>query len=348
MIKKFKLRNFQRHKSFTLELDPAITVVAGPTNVGKSAIFRGLRWLSLNYPDGDAFINWDAATASATAWVDEYTIKRQRGAKGNLYWLDGEERKAFGRGVVPDDIAHILNVSDLNFQAQITQASKPLSNPEFWFGMKEGDVSKEINKIVNLQLIDSTLSHLSTMRRKAMAEVEITERRLKEAQHKSQTLAWTEPCNQKLGELEALDSQIRETRLNRSNLRFLLSKVTELTELRLSLSQMVNSAEKPLALGSRLGELAGKLASLSKLLTKLSQIGEITDVPAGVPAKIEAIEAIISRRKALISRQKSLSGLLDQIDQAQERCSLAQQEYERAHQELEQLTSGACPVCGRS
>ncbi|MGQ9921721.1 MAG: AAA family ATPase, partial [Desulfobacca sp.] len=48
MIKRISLENFMAHAATSLELSPGVTVIAGPNNIGKSAIVEALRHLLYN------------------------------------------------------------------------------------------------------------------------------------------------------------------------------------------------------------------------------------------------------------------------------------------------------------
>ena len=44
-IKKIILQNFQSHKYSIVELDEQLNVIVGPSDSGKSAIIRALKWV---------------------------------------------------------------------------------------------------------------------------------------------------------------------------------------------------------------------------------------------------------------------------------------------------------------
>jgi exonuclease SbcC len=52
MITQLNITNFQSHVKSVLKLSPGINVICGPSDSGKSAIIRGLRWVIENQPTG--------------------------------------------------------------------------------------------------------------------------------------------------------------------------------------------------------------------------------------------------------------------------------------------------------
>ena len=58
---KIKFKNFQALKSEEIEFSPGLTLITGPTDNGKTAIFRGLLSFLTNSVDAPAYINGDAS-----------------------------------------------------------------------------------------------------------------------------------------------------------------------------------------------------------------------------------------------------------------------------------------------
>jgi DNA repair protein SbcC/Rad50 len=155
------LEDFQAHQRLAVEFSPSITTIKGPTDVGKSAILRALRWVCLNDLDGpaEAYIRDGAKSASVRILTGEKDeITREKG-RANTYTLNDEEYKAVG-STVPDEIAGTLRLSPLNFQGQYAAP--------FWFSESAPEVSRQLNAVVDLSIIDTTLSNIvSTVRQAA-------------------------------------------------------------------------------------------------------------------------------------------------------------------------------------
>jgi len=88
-LKKLVLENFQVHPKLSLDLDPHITCIIGPSDVGKSAVIRALRWLCQNVPDGAEFIRDGTKQAIVTLQADGKTIIHPRHRKQLPTWSGG-------------------------------------------------------------------------------------------------------------------------------------------------------------------------------------------------------------------------------------------------------------------
>lgn len=233
MFESLTLRNFQCHTKLTINFDPRITVLTGSTDVGKSAVLRALRWVCQNEPTGTEFITHDKDFSKAVLKVDGHKITRKVGTS-NEYKLDEKVFKAFGRDV-PTTIAHLIKTTDDNFQAQL--------DAPFWFHLSPGQVSKELNRIINLGVIDETLSWLASETRRAKSVVEVTKERLQEAKQAKQQLAWVPHMLNRLSSLQALQKQALAKRATIALAADLVASSTKLAK------------SKGLALNAKLGGL---------------------------------------------------------------------------------------------
>lgn len=203
MLERLKSHNFRKHKELDIEFGPGITTITGDNYAGKSTIIRNIKWVTQNLPAGLSVINWDAEKAVSRLEVDSHKITRTRSKSKNSYKLDdGEPFGAFGNDV-PEPIAQLLNISDLNFQGQ--------HDAPFWFCQTSGEVSKQLNKIVNLDIIDKTQSNLESQKRETTAQITVVTERLKTAKKKRDELLYVDEMNKDLTQLENLQQQITES-----------------------------------------------------------------------------------------------------------------------------------------
>lgn len=169
MIQKILLRNFQGHTKKVVELDPSVTTIVGPSDRGKSSIIRGLQWVAKNRPTGDAIIQDGKDACAVAVFVDDHKVSRRKGKGKNEYKIDDEVFKSFGTKV-PAEVANLLNMGDINFQGQ--------HDPSFWFSLSPPELSRRLNEIVNLQIMDEAMASVGSQLRKATAVVSVCQDRL--------------------------------------------------------------------------------------------------------------------------------------------------------------------------
>ena len=212
-----KLVNFQTHDELVIDLDPRITTIKGPTDVGKSSILRALRWICLNDIAGEAFIKEGEKKTVVKLTVEEegnpgkWIIKRVRGTGGsvNTYELDSNEFKAFGNGV-PKQIGDILHLNEINFQGQ--------HDSPFWFNETAGEVSRRLNSVIDLSVIDDVLGNIASEVRRSQERIDLTNERLTEAKGEYEKL---KPQEDRITDFEFL-------KLDNENLLTIESRFTKL------------------------------------------------------------------------------------------------------------------------
>jgi len=255
MFEKLRIRGFQTHTDLTIEFGQ-ITTIQGPTDAGKSAILRALKWLAVNRPAGDAFRRAGAKSAAVDLRVDGKIISRRKGKK-NTYKLDGKTFAAIG-GRVPDEIATLLNIGDTNFAGQF--------DPPFWLADSPGAVSRNLNAIVDLGIIDDTLSAVAARLRKSAATVEISRERLAAARGEREKLAWVPDFVEKLGALEGAAAEIAQKRLDCRTLRSLIADVETAETSRRAAGAGITAATNALAAGKRWAAAERRAAGLRDLI----------------------------------------------------------------------------------
>ena len=201
-LKWIDITDFRIHKKIRIDFDQQVTSIVGNSYTGKSTVIRALRFVLFNKPSGTAMIRWGQKKTSVTVCINGHTIRRIRGKTKNLYILDGQRLEGFGSGV-PEPIENIVNMSLLNFQGQ--------HDVPFWFGMSSGGVSRELNHIVDLTIIDKTLTNLSKEVRKSKTSVQVSNDRLKEIQEHKKDLQHVPTMEEEFDPIVQLKKEVDQT-----------------------------------------------------------------------------------------------------------------------------------------
>lgn len=151
-ITALRLQNFQKHRAKIIRFEPGLNLIVGPSDHGKSAVFRALRWLAL-HGTGTGLTTHGENTMRVGAQTPELTIMRYRQAKKNGYKIGDMDYNAVGT-TQPEEIRQALRLSEINFQGQ--------HDPPFLLGLTPGQVARELNKIVDLEAIDTILSRIKS------------------------------------------------------------------------------------------------------------------------------------------------------------------------------------------
>lgn len=221
-LKSLHIQNFQSHKSTVLELEPGVNAIVGPTNSGKSAVIRALKWLVYNVPNGEAFrSNWGGDTEVHAEFADGH-VSRVRDKTFNGYILNMEDKfKGFGRGV-PEPVIQFLNMEEINFQGQL--------DPPFLLSKSPGERGAFINKLANLDIIDKTVQKNKTMIASDKREIGRLDADIKDLEGQMQEFAGLNDLSKRLARLEKLEEEITQIEDQEEDLVRLLEKAEHAEE----------------------------------------------------------------------------------------------------------------------
>ena len=331
MFSLIKIQNFQKHTKLKIELD-RITSFCGESDLGKSAIIRALRWVCLNQPQGDGFITDGASGVHVQLVAEEHTIGRKRTKNENLYRLDGEDYKSFGSGI-PDPIQQILNVSEINFQGQ--------HDPPFWLSLSPGEVSRQLNAIVDLGIIDKALAGIKSKVRSATETVKVCNERLKQAETKRDDLAWVKDCQEEFTKVQELDATRTHRRAKAGQLRTMRDNLHALEQTRHKASSQALASQNLVKLGARLIDGKRQVGDLQRIISECRRLQQIekpdTETLDKSAKQISEIQQKFERFRSLICRiEESTEILVQRIEALRD-----------ANENLSRLTKDqTCPICG--
>lgn len=73
-ISSILIQNFQSHSRSELAFDPGLNVIVGPSDNGKSAVLRALRWALYNEPRGSEFVRSGARECTVTVTMSDGAV----------------------------------------------------------------------------------------------------------------------------------------------------------------------------------------------------------------------------------------------------------------------------------
>ena len=183
MIKNQRIINIQSHKDTTLEYCPGFNVIIGESNEGKSVIMKALNLIIENSPSIDQFRNWDCGKndliSSEIESSEGISIARRQIKGTNEYTISGYENPFRGmkKNEVPEEVTKILNLGGINIQKQ--------SDNFFLLNQKPVEVARYLNKLVDLDIIDTTTSNMNKRKLKVDSDLK---RKVKELEEKEKEL----------------------------------------------------------------------------------------------------------------------------------------------------------------
>lgn len=157
-IGSIKIANFQSHKSTLIDFaNHGLTVITGPSDSGKSAVIRALRWVFYNVPQGSDFITVGEDKCVVSVIFEGGTVVERIRTRGgiNRYTVDGQVFEGFGTGV-PIEVQEAtgirkLQIGDIHFMLNL---SEQLDGPFLGKSVPGSARAKVLGKLAGTEEID--------------------------------------------------------------------------------------------------------------------------------------------------------------------------------------------------
>lgn len=334
-MERLRIENYQAHRELDLVLDEPVTTIVGSTDSGKSSVVRALRWLCLNRPRGTAFISDGEKSCRVKAKFGNTTVERGKG-KENRYRVGKKVYTAFGDSV-PEEVAMTVNVSDINFQRQ--------HDAPFWFSLSPGEVARQLNSIVDLEVIDDVLGRTAARLRKARDRVELGKDRVKKADDECERLSFVPTLVEQFHRLETEEEQAAARRTSVAILGRAVLQAIEYRERAESLRNATLAAVKTATTGRLANDLSSRLESLVSLISSASKAKKAMGnfIPVVEFSELDETRDIRSESLARLELLKRLTAGADRHYSDHVRLD---DQAEKVEQQIRKEFKGRCPLCG--
>lgn len=331
MLERIILRNFQKHARLDMELSPGINVIVGESDAGKSSVVRALRWLFFG-GSTPGLCRHGTDRTSVGAVIDGAMFTRRRRDGRTTCKLAGKEYAAIGRGT-PDEVAEFLRVGDLNFQGQM--------DGPFLLGASPYEAAKLLNRVVSLDLIDTTLDRLDAGVRGARDERKRALQEEKRLQGEVESFGWLDGAQVALEAAES--ARLECTRLE--------GEVDDLTGSLRALKtawESAQSARITAHLGMAVAELSGGCASLLEECHELeTTIDALGDRPHVVPGPVVAtVRMYANAVRELEAEEEGLTCAIHGLEKARRGRQAATDAERLAVAAQREIRRKGCPLCG--
>lgn len=336
-----ELNNFQVHGKTLIEFAP-ITTIKGPTDAGKSAVIRALRWICLNDLTGDTFVKEGERQTQILLRFrhdkkefEALRIKAIASVGTNTYQLNGTEYKSFASSV-PADFAALFRVSEINFQSQ--------HDSPFWFSETAGEVSRRLNSIVDLTVIDTTLAKVTSMFRQAQGKRDLVKERLDEAEQEFEKLKDQQPRIEQFRKLKDLYEEANKAEASHHRMEGFVKDI-------LSYRNSLQPLKEKAAEGGSVLELCKATIVLYRKSDRLKElIGKVAHLQSSssAPPPFDPVERTFQSWKDLIDKTQELANLLSNLQKLTAQANTRAQIMIAAETAFHEKTKGKqCPLCGK-
>ena len=347
MIKSLTLENFQSHKLTQLEFNPGINVIVGPSDSGKSAILRALKWAAWNTPSGEAFrSNWSEKKPTFVDLVtDDHKVLRLKSTTRNEYLLDGLVFKAFGAGTPPDEIVAALNLNEINIQQQLDRP--------FLLDDSPGKVAQHFNAVAHLDSIDRGLQNVQKWLREVDRKIKSEEEQVLSLTEDLIKYAGLEKIEVKISVVETLVEQKESAGRKMGRISRLIKgiesgeeeakKHTEILKHEVAVSLVLNTVKAK-------NELEGKIAvlhDLSRTIKGLQDQSKELESQIVFESRVDDALKAVKKWKKAGANSFALLSMIHNYKKETVRADQLQIQIESMEKEFHDIFPDICPLCGQ-
>ena len=240
-VRRITLENFQSHKHTEMEFGPELNVIVGPSDSGKSAIIRALKWVMYNEPSGDFFIREGEKECKVTLELSDGTsLQRYRTRSKNGYRLVdnvGNENIFEGIGLsVPQEIMDITGIRKIKLDADSENSINLGEQLEgaFLLTEKASTRANAIGRLVGVDIVDDALREvlkdmrsLNQSRKQKEETLQITNKKLLEFEYIEELKATQVKLASIMETIHGLNKRIEKLELINKKLHGLTSEISK-------------------------------------------------------------------------------------------------------------------------
>lgn len=311
-IKSIEIVNFQSHRNTKISFENGLNVICGPSDNGKSAIIRALKWVLYNEPKGTDFITQGENSCRVSITLsDGIKVTRERSGGKNIYRLcdkDGNETTFEGFGTdIPPEILNAHGIIRLHIDSSSSQCINIADQLEapFLISQTGSTKAKAIGKLVGVDVIDEAIKELN----KEMTSLQSQE---KETQTEIDKISEQLKAYEGLPRLkEYLD--LKEKRINR--IKSMSDRYRRLSDLQESL----NSLEKEIYKNRQITESLKNVDMAAQMLTKLQDDNSLVVAIERTAQSLTNIDEDINKQKAILQMTRNVDECMFKVASSYEK-----------------------------
>lgn len=341
MIASISIKDFQSHVDTTINFAPdgQLTVIVGPSDSGKTAAFRALRWVAYNEPAGIDYIRVGATKARVSInMADGRTVTRERSKSANRYTIiepgqDNVILEGFGTSV-PLEVQQVLGIvpvqiGEMNFNLNLAEQ---LQGPFLGGSIPATQKAKVLGKLAGTEEVDLASKQLGTdLYRRRQAEKQYRQD-VADLEDTISRYDYLEPLGETIDTVSALLTEVkaadaRKTRLERlrtelqgldTQIRTVKGRINTLSMTLIVAEPLVAKTERSAGRHRRLIDVAGRLGLVDSGLQAIAVTLERTKYVDYTADLIQSTSYPIPNLARMIVLRDQLSRVDDQLKTANE------------------------------
>lgn len=348
-LEELKLENFEAHTDTVIKFDKGVNVIVGPTDKGKSGLFRGMNWPIENRPLGNSYRSWYGGDAKSILTFKDVKVQRFRSDTENNYKLTGYKKpfSSIGNKKPPEEIRDALKIDkEINIQHQ--------RDNFFLLAKSPGDVAVHFNKIAKLEKIDSTINN--GKRDVRLKNVEIT-KVTEDLKGKEKELETFETLDNLNTLIEAYEKNVEYLDLSQIKKQKIYDAVKNILIIDNEISgyqkkiKVLPLIKKVIKNRNKIEELEDKKVKIQWIIDNITDLGAEKRQLEKKLKLLPLIKDCLKNKKVIRKLKKDRNSILSIVNSIKDidyKINELEKEYTGRKSVLTANMPDKCPLCGRS
>jgi len=348
MITDLEFFFIQAHEHTIIQPSEGVTVIKGPSHTAKSSLVRSLKWLFLNKMVKGLkshFAKDNDEMSVGVNFKEDTFVVRRKNKDENAYDTPDGILDAVGSDV-PQEVQDITNMSEINIQSQ--------HDGYFMLNESPGNVGRELNKIVGLDIINESFKKCDQLIRTAISDLAYCEQSIKEKKVELTSFDGIDKVEALVNEIaglitkhDNLDSETRELSLLIEDIKKEQTILDDLNDFLLVVPKYTELSKMVIDYGAKEEELKKLKDLITDIENEQETLSSLKECLTIIP-KYKDLENLIRQYKELESLNGSLDQLCNIINSEQNTLKTAQHTLESNRKAYDQFIKEQkiCPLCG--
>lgn len=320
-ISEVTVEGYQSHVQSTFKLSENLTVITGPSDAGKTAIIRALRWVAFNEPTGEAFLhtirNPDGSIKEAADQVrvsvtfdNGVTITKTR-RKGKTTYTHSLYPNSWEKAEIPPEVKEALGLlkqsygdfeTCLNFAFQL--------DAPFLLSETASAGAKVLGKLAGTEVVDKSISEVNKKTHQTRTEISYQDKQIGEIDVALTEYFDLDNQDAELKKAEAAFTALQESKGKHDELVALMNAYQQNTERRITHFDRVESLSGVVIASATLSQVSydeGKREKLTGMLERFWKAVNDQNEPLKV---IRVTRAVLDLQEQLTAVEGSEDRLL--------------------------------------
>lgn len=340
MLKRLRINNFQSHKASDIKFHGGVNAIVGPSDCGKSAILRALRWVLFNDQPGDAYRRHGSDKTEASIVIDDMDYTRVRSNKDNKYLVDDEREFDKVKTEVPEELARVFNMDDINVQKQMDAPFLLSENPP--------EVARVLNRAAGIDDIDACMSRINGMGLENSKELNMRSKDLGDLDEELAKYRRLPDIDARLSTTEKLEKALRKAQTQADDIGSILDgleaiegKIRRLEPLsEVSLDGIEALSEHLENTRGRIDDITDNMETLEQLNAKIVDL-DTEALEYDIKEALETSAGLANVEKTMDSLEERISDIEEADDSHKDK----KKQLAGLEKEFDELMPDTCPLC---